>query len=262
MFCSAENQTGFQKQVSAAAANNDSSSSEPEDVDSFHKRVDELLVDKPKEEENEIVIRNHDYEFSHSSLQRLRPQRWLNDEIINAYLKLVKTRFDRKIHVFDSFFYTTCVERKEKGPGIESLRHLSKNDYLANDLLFCPIHVNNNHWTLIAVHIADRRIEYYDSLNSNETRGNEILELFTEVLQAMESDESEFKEWTTLQMQNIPRQDNDHDCGVFMCQYALELAKGGDKIEFSSKLVEKVRREMVYDIDKGELMAGSKLLAK
>jgi Ulp1 family protease len=41
-----------------------------------------------------VVIRNDKagYEIARGSMERLQPRKWLNDEIINAYIALVNIR--------------------------------------------------------------------------------------------------------------------------------------------------------------------------
>ena len=43
---------------------------------------------------DEITIKNDaaNYQITRSSLERLQPRKWLNDEIINAYISLVNLR--------------------------------------------------------------------------------------------------------------------------------------------------------------------------
>ena len=58
------------------------------------------------------------YEINFDSLQRLRPNSWLNDELINYYGTLIQRREDalgkRKIHYFSSFFYPKLEQGYEK----------------------------------------------------------------------------------------------------------------------------------------------------
>lgn len=125
----------------------------------FHERVDRLLAEVSDKKKNELVTQNKDYVDTHSSMQSFRPSKWLNDQIINAYFKLITSHKNNRqeVFAFDSYFWKTYTERKHD---ISSFRHLKTKNYFEYDLLLCPINVNEGHWTLIAVHIADRVIEY------------------------------------------------------------------------------------------------------
>jgi sentrin-specific protease 1 len=71
-------------------------------------------------------------EVLNPSLQRLKPQQWLNDEVVNYYIQLLSERSEgkfeklangsssgqeqeqgigRKVHVFNSFFYAKLEEQ-------------------------------------------------------------------------------------------------------------------------------------------------------
>ncbi|EFJ31384.1 hypothetical protein SELMODRAFT_409073 [Selaginella moellendorffii] len=113
--------------------------------------------------------------------------KWLNSEIINSYFSLIKVRSDRlyknssskfRTHCFSSFFYT-----KLQIAGYEGVRRWTKNIFFEpinldlhlpnvatlqnifdHDLLLFPVNHNNVHWSLVAAHLKNHRIEYYDSL--------------------------------------------------------------------------------------------------
>ena len=59
-------------------------------------------------QKREIIIRNDeaDYFVTRGSLERLKPGRWLNDEILNAYVKLVNRRQLNKAYAMNTFFFT------------------------------------------------------------------------------------------------------------------------------------------------------------
>jgi hypothetical protein len=62
----------------------------------------------PQLDKEEVVIRNDqaNYFITRGSIERLRPGKWLNDEIINAYIRLVNLRKSMKGYAVNTFFYT------------------------------------------------------------------------------------------------------------------------------------------------------------
>jgi Ulp1 family protease len=63
---------------------------------------------------DEVVIRNDEanYFVTRGSIERLRPGKWLNDEIINAYIRLINLRKSMKGYALNTFFYTMLENMK------------------------------------------------------------------------------------------------------------------------------------------------------
>jgi Ulp1 family protease len=59
-------------------------------------------------ESDEVVIKNDvlGYSLVRGSLERLRPGRWFNDEIINGYVNLVNSNQGRRVFAVNTFFFT------------------------------------------------------------------------------------------------------------------------------------------------------------
>lgn len=135
-----------------------------DDMKDFEKRVRTWLAPVQQSKENNPVVTNVNYTVSHFSMRTLLPEQNLNDEIINAYFKLIKNTF--KVYTFDSYFFTSLVERLRKNE--EMFKFLKKDISLVeNDLLLCPIN-KDDHWTLIAVNVPKREVGFYDSVKNNK----------------------------------------------------------------------------------------------
>ncbi len=62
---------------------------------------------------------------------------------------------------------------------------------------------------------------------------------------------------TQLNIQNLkdtPRQDNYYDCGVFACQFLETISRGEDQFLFSQKDIPYLRRRMIWEIGKAQLL--------
>ncbi|KAF3915192.1 hypothetical protein ABW20_dc0106549 [Dactylellina cionopaga] len=105
------------------------------------------------------------------NLKTLSGASWLNDEVINAYIHLVKERAntDGKLHMItmNSTFVSTFnqsgysrVSRWAKRAGAAGEKILTL------DGVIIPIH-RNYHWTLAFINVKQKRFEYYDSLAGN-----------------------------------------------------------------------------------------------
>lgn len=106
-----------------------------------------------------------------NSLVRLRPGQWLNDDVINFYLELIKTRSKDQggnVSSMNTFFY-----QKLSKDGYQSVRRWTKRlklDIFSLDKLLIPINIQNMHWVCAVINFSARRIEYYDSMSDSGHR--------------------------------------------------------------------------------------------
>ena len=99
---------------------------------------------------------------------------WLNDEIVNAFMKLLQehnaTRGHPKCHFFNSFF----LPQLSGGHGFDVIRRWTQPKRLKRwgqryetildcDLIFFPCFAFS-HWSLILADLRDRRLIHYDSM--------------------------------------------------------------------------------------------------
>lgn len=205
---------------------------------------------------------------------RLKPNEWLNDEIVNGFMGLILERAKRwekalgempegdprrestvpRVQVQNSFFYGRLFELdratgKRKYNYASVRRWTKRYDVFSYDYMFVPINQSNTHWTLAVVNFRDKRIEYYDSMAGS---GREVLDnLMHWVRDEMEHkkksvlDESE---WETISHGlNVPQQTNCDDCGMFLCMFADFLARGAN-INFSALHMNYFRARMAHEL--------------
>jgi len=151
------------------------------------RKVHEALFDTP---DDAVVVENAFGKLSGRDIHRLQKGEWLNDELINYYLLMLKERsyhpekFSKKphgrapkkslpkTHVFNTFFYQLLSTR-----GYSAVRRWTKKakvNLFEVDRVLIPINKGGFHWILCVVNVAQQRIEYYDSMGregeSNENR--------------------------------------------------------------------------------------------
>jgi Ulp1 family protease len=114
--------------------------------------------------------------------------------------------------------------------------------------IFIPIFYGNRYMCLvISMEEQTRRIDYYDSLNANQTksRGENKDKLKRSILQAvlrylqekhvkLNKDGDFFNEWKTNPLWSAPQQTNRIDCGVFVCMY-IDVIHNCYKLGFAQK---------------------------
>ena len=132
-------------------------------------------------------------QVSDGDLARLKPQVWLNDELINFYGALIQTRSDAAkankgkakakdgpqlldVHCFSSFFWSKLLrDGYEKG---RLSKWTKKVDIFSKDIVLIPANYHNAHWTAAAINFKEKRIESYDSMDSAKERVFTVRGLF------------------------------------------------------------------------------------
>lgn len=155
---------------------------------------------------------------------------WLNDQIINKYLLLIKSKHntqekDRCIHVFDTFFWTRL-----KSHGYNQVKNDTKRiDIFSYEKLLIPINISH-HWMLVGYDVLNKKIIYFDSVESSKKARMEYISKV--VGRYLESEHLTKKGYVlnTDQLHyvdgNSPFQNNSYDCGVFTCINAELFSKG------------------------------------
>ena len=194
----------------------------------------------------------------------LRPGEWLNDEVINFFMELLKGRAAARssgdaalprVHFFNTLFYAKLT-KDERGYDYSGVKRWTrKNKLFEQDMLVCPVHVHGNHWVLAVVNFRDKRFEYYDSLKGSEGQCLKNLRRYLkdESLDKLKSTWDDTG-WTDHNFRDgTPQQRNGWDCGVFMCKTADYLSQEG-KLEFTQQDMEYFRRRLVVEIRNSQLL--------
>jgi Ulp1 family protease len=114
----------------------------------------------------------------------LKDRTWLNDEVINFYFALLQERNVRQIEsgervpkcVFlNSFFYTKLSEKGYNYDGVRRWTKRKKIDIFEQDVVFFPVNLQNVHWCMGVINLAEKRIEYFDSMNGRSSQFFEVM---------------------------------------------------------------------------------------
>jgi len=170
-------------------------------------------------------------------LRLLNDKRWLDDRIIDDYLKLaVKYYWENGVRVYAASVHFYGFLARLGVAGVSEVGYATKHQTHA--LLLFPVNVNDNHWILIVVNIPDRTIACYDSIatNNNKVHIDRILQylqakvvpplLAGTASQGVGVTRGAPTPWKRTSPRDAPRQDNGYDCGVFVCASAAQLMRG------------------------------------
>ncbi|VAH91115.1 unnamed protein product [Triticum turgidum subsp. durum] len=165
-------------------------------------------------------------EVSREKIRCLRPHGWLNDEVINLYLELLKERGMRepkrflKCHFFNTFFYKK---------------------------IFVPVH-QNVHWCLAIINMKAKTVQYLDSLGGDDLRVYEMLARYiVDEVKDKSNKEIDISSWTKESIDRIPLQENGWDCGMFMLKY-IDFHSRGVGLSFRQDHMEYFRRRTAKEI--------------
>ncbi|KDR66292.1 hypothetical protein GALMADRAFT_283972, partial [Galerina marginata CBS 339.88] len=111
--------------------------------------------------------------LSLSDLSLFLTDEWLNDEMINAGAEYILHQLGpRNRRRIANCLLVSSLERARARSAVYRRRPSTLNRLLENnaiDKLYVPLHVSNNHWTLLEVDIQERTFAYADSLTSHAT---------------------------------------------------------------------------------------------
>ncbi|VDO28925.1 unnamed protein product [Haemonchus placei] len=188
------------------------------------------------------------FQLTRKDLSTLSGLDWLNDEVINFYLQLVcqrstETKGLPKVYAFNTFFYANISTK-----GYASVKRWTRKvDIFAHDLLLVPVHLNV-HWCMAVIDLADKRIDYYDSLLGKNQKCLEYLKNYlVEECSDKKKQNFDLDGWKFILRTDIPRQMNGSDCGVFACKFA-EFASRRAPIVFTQEHMPYYRQRMLYEL--------------
>lgn len=127
--------------------------------------------------EEQVFFEFDNCQYTGHDLRTLLPEQWLNDNIINGYMKLLQLRdqeqkSDLSCHFCRSFLINSIFPKYNysnirKWTLEKKLRNWgqTKKSIIDCDLVFFPVHLGI-HWVLVLADLRTKTIKFYDSLAS------------------------------------------------------------------------------------------------
>ncbi|EXJ86537.1 hypothetical protein A1O3_03489 [Capronia epimyces CBS 606.96] len=235
--------------------------------EAYHYRIASLTADW--ERKIQIALRHGHGPFKAADFTRVVPigqgrgtDSWLNDEVINGYLKLVVAhgrQNDRPTqvpthHAFVSFFYNNL---ESKGyDGVKRWANRAKiggKSLLETEHVFIPIN-SGMHWTLCVVSGKNRSVTHYNSLGGN---GRRYVETVKDWVKHELGAAFKEEEWTLNAVGESPQQQNMDDCGVFTITSARQIMLGLTPMSYNPGQIPLQRRRIVAELINGALIKGN-----
>lgn len=204
-----------------------------------------------------MIISKFNMNITRHDLNTLEGMQWLNDEVINFYMELIKLRseeveFMPKVHVMNTFFMVKLLSSGYAGVK----RWTRKVDIFSMDIIPVPVHVGKVHWCMAIIHMRDKSIRYYDSMGHPNEAVLSALENYLRE-ESLEKRKIPFdtSDWTIESVPDCPQQRNGSDCGVFSCMFAEFISRDA-RISFEQQHMPYFRHKMVFEISNGKLLVG------
>lgn len=225
--------------------------------------VDDALRQKCAEAHpEEVLCTRFGAELTRRHLSCLQPDEWLNDEVVNCYMRLLQEESDGRLWCPNTFFWP-----KLQDGGYAAVQRWSRRaamDMGSLEAIIIPLHLDGCHWALAVVHVPEQRLAYFDSLGlpppeALEPRLAEFMrgEMCSKpalALRAGHKETAPFRSVWKLKCQKneawqMSLQENGSDCGVFMLAYAECIAAARPlRFETSPEAIVDKRRALALAI--------------
>ncbi|KAL0022526.1 hypothetical protein WJX79_007643 [Trebouxia sp. C0005] len=217
-------------------------------------------------DEEKLVEHVHSgVDIARKDIRTLRSRQWLNDEVMNVYMGLLQERDTRlrklgrfpKCHFFNTFFINKLYKDDKKYVYHNVRRWTTKMrlerwgqhsaTVLECDKLIIPVHLGC-HWTCAVISLRDHSISYFDSLGGKEHEIVESLAKYvTDEYNNKLKEKVDTSDWTLRSPDDIPKQLNGCDCGVFALMFA-EYQSRDAPFTFDQRHMEYFRVKVLADI--------------
>lgn len=179
---------------------------------------DDIQIEKVlASRENAQLMNRDNLEISVRDFKTLAPRRWLNDTIIEFFMKYIEKSTANTV-AFNSFFYTNLSERGYQGVRRWMKRKKTQIDKL--DKIFTPINLNQSHWALGIIDLKKKTIGYVDSLSNGPNAMSFAILTDLQKYVIQESGHAMGEDFDLIHL-DCPQQPNGYDCGIYVCMNTL-----------------------------------------
>jgi len=200
----------------------------------------------------EVLIAKFDITIYKGTMLRLLPNAWINDDIVDFYMKLLQQYADKIAktnYYFSSMFMGKLLEDGkydfDKVKKWKDQQKIKSFDWY--NKIFFPINISNSHWVLICADRSKLTLTYYDSLGNDG-------DLYLDCIEKYFKEYSRNDKWTRVNIPNDqPIQMNGCDCGIFALMTADFLTSDLSINYIKQDGIDFLRRKICSSILAGEL---------
>jgi len=226
------------------------------------KWINKILNNEDQKPDDTVLSSNYKIDITVKDIMRLREGEWLQDKIVEFYVKLVATRKQNLIdsekadaadscYSFTTLFFTQLAS--EGYAGVEKWTMKAKDQIFSAGKLFFPVHAKEEaHWYLLVLYTSEKRIASYDSLDRDRTKECELLlNWFSEDSTSKRNVPILIQDWKLVRA-DCPRQRNGDDCGVHVC-INTDYLSDSLPLQYTAEEVSMWRKKIAYCILKNKI---------
>ena len=191
-----------------------------------------------------------------NALTNLLNNGWLNTDIINVYFNMLEERDTRGNNGIQKSTYLPAalfkIYTERNTLGFDFVKRWTKKVHIFDmQKVYVAVNYTSTHWALIVISIPETTLRYYDSLNGYPAATSlmKMKEWLSEVAK-LENFPYVEAEWKTS-VEDCSKQNNCHDCGVFILKFAEYTADGLSASEVVQTDMKEHRRKIAAAILKG-----------
>lgn len=191
------------------------------EIDALIKRINNV----------DLKVQINNIQLLYTDFLRLKPEGYLNDDVINAFMSLLQQKHEKNYY-FDTKF---MFEYENYG-----LKKINQKIIDSSETLFIPIlnYKKNSHWILIVVDKKKKIMTCFDSCIKKKSKNyaEKYLNLVREFLGG--------QQWTMFFDEKTPQQNNKYDCGMYVCAI-MDCLSEKKPLTFSPEEITNWRYEMM-----------------
>jgi len=190
----------------------------------------------------------------------LLPCKWISDQVVAAFATLLNRRClyeKKKVHMVSPDLYSSLYKPKSGYMYSTVQRYLAKISIRITklDILLVPVFCGN-HFVLVVMYKAAKRIVLYDSLASSDRDRYTIakhirawiVDEFTRLHTPGTPIPSE-EDWTITENSSLaPQQPDNFSCGIYVCATAGAIAEEGGPVKFDPALADSLRSRVALAV--------------
>ena len=177
------------------------------------------------------------------NLDRLTNKRWLNDEIIQAYLQLLN-KLNKSYLCYDTTFYASFAEK-----GFEGVKkHYRKENVMSKEKILIPV-CEGSHWFLIVIDLNSFQLYCLDPYIPGPDKEKSLQLLYAQTLERLQHFRDNYvyplyrskgKSVPNIALNvclppKIPTQEDNYNCGVFLLAFAKSIFFQRPQLDFQSE---------------------------
>jgi hypothetical protein len=155
-----------------------------DEIKDLESKKDKDATDSKKKYREEFIFErlftyeskdNGVFHICRESILSLRPNKWLNDEIMNWYFNcksLSKLVEDQDSCILSTYYYSRLMDVNNKKEytfeNVKTWKCFRIKNPLEMKKIYIPVNLGNQHWVLVVIDNPSKTITFYDSLMSEE----------------------------------------------------------------------------------------------